>query len=996
MKKRHSLTGLISENPLLVVIAIVMFYCFNFTNNPVSAQDKPVATQQPAKANFYEIQKRFNDSWKGRKVTRGSGYKPFKRWEWYWEARVNRDGTFPPNNVVVKEWEKYCAENTYDAASAAGNWVPLGPSKPANRYFGAGRINCIAFHPTDANTFWVGTPAGGLWKTTDFGKTWTSNPAMESQPSLGVSDMVIDPNDPRIMYIATGDGDAAGMVNLINGSGDGDNKSIGILKSIDGGLSWQKTGLNWELKDQSLIARLIRHPASSDTLFAATSGGIYKTINKGDNWNAVTSVLNFSDIAFNPGNPRIMYASTRSAYITGSANPEKYRSGQIYRSTNGGATWDSVTRFSNVTRIKLAVTPQKTDLVEAVCVSEQQLRGLKAIYRFKDTGNEFKLTDTIVKLYKNCSNNYLNSAHDPEMHDDSCKGQGDYDLCYLINPLNVNERWLGGVNTYKSSDGGKEFRLVNYWADSVANIVEQVHADKHWFAFHPLKPGIFFECNDGGIYYTDNGGKRWKDISAGLQISQIYRIGSSYIEPDVVIAGFQDNGSQVRTDSSNTNKWVTPDIIGGDGMGCIIDWIDPGVMYASYSYGVIKRTTDGTWSRGNTKIITDFLMKEKNQTGAWVTPYVIHPKSPKTLYVGYRNIWRTTDRGDKWDSISNLPRTDNDKLLNTLAISESDPKVMWVSAGEKLYNTTDEWKNFKLISFKPLPANENMITGIAIHPTKPETVFITFSGYKSQQVYCTVNGGESWTNISGTGLPQLPVNCIAYEEDTKDALYIGTDAGVFYKDSQMTEWIPFNKNMPNVMISDLSIEYGTGKIRAATYGRGLWESDLYVATGFNKVNEQEIPKDGGIATGGGVYPTGSTVNMIATPTKKSNTFLGWYENGVKVHDSTTFTFVVQNNRNLIAKFENPSGLEDNLKSRIQLFPNPTKGVVEVRLDKGLGDDLQKIIVTSMQGKSVYESAAKAENDHFLLDLSANPQGNYVITLYFKSGEKVSYSLLITR
>ena len=136
--------------------------------------------------------------------------------------------------------------------------------------------------------------------------------------------------------------------------------------------------------------------------------------------------------------------------------------------------------------------------------------------------------------------------------------------------------------------------------------------------------------------------------------------------------------------------------------------------------------------------------------------------------------------------------------------------------------------------------------------------------------------------------------------------------------------------------------------------------------------------------------------MIATPTKKCNTFLGWYENGVKVHDSTTFTFVVQNNRNLIAKFENPSGLEDNLKSRIQLFPNPTKGVVEVRLDKGLGDDLQKIIVTSMQGKSVYESAAKAENDHFLLDLSANPQGNYVITLYFKSGEKVSYSLLITR
>ncbi len=988
MKIIKSFTQKVSGKPGLAFIAIVLTFGLVFPGNPISAQEKPAAPQ-PSKANFYEIQKRFNDSWQGRKVTRGSGYKPFKRWEWYWEARVNHDGTFPPNNVVVKEWEKYSAENAYDAANAAGNWVPMGPGKPANRYFGVGRINCIAFHPKDTNTFWVGTPSGGLWKTADFGKTWTSNPALDTQPSLGVSDMVIDTQEPRIMYIATGDGDAAGSVGEMNNSSLGDNKSIGVLKSIDGGLSWQKTGLDWALKDQSLIARLISHPASSDTLFAATSEGIYKTTNKGVKWDTCISSLNFSDIVFNPGNSKIMYASTRSASITGT-NPEKFRWGQIYRSTNGGATWDSVTRFSNVTRIKLAVTPQKTDLVEAVCVSKPG--GLRGIYRFKETGTELKLTDTVVRLCKDCSNNYLNSSHDPEMHNDSCSGQGDYDLCYLINPSNVNERWLGGVNTYKSSDGGKEFRLRNYWADSVANIVEQVHADKHWFVFHPLMPGIFIECNDGGIYYTDNGGKRWNDISAGLQISQIYRIGSSYIEPDVVIAGFQDNGSQVCTDS---NKWVTPETIGGDGMGCIIDWLDPDVKYASYSNGVIKRTTDGMWSKSNMKEITDSLTNYKKQSGAWITPYVIHPRSPQTLYVGYRNIMKTTNRGDNWDSISKLPLIAGDEKLKTLAISESDPKVMWASTVKKLYKTTDEWKTFDSISFRLLPVSKNMITGIAIHPGKPGTVFVTFSGYDSAKVYRTVNGGTSWTNISGTGLPKLPVNCIAYEEDTKDALYIGTDAGVFYKDSTSTKWEPFNKNMPNVMITDLSIEYGSGKIRAATFGRGLWESDLYVVTGSNKVNEKEIPKDGGIATGGGVYPTGSTVTLNATPTK-SNSFLGWYEDGVKVHDSATYTFVIQSNRNLIAKFGNPIGLEDKLKSRIQLFPNPSKGLVEVRLGKGQGGDLQKIIVTNMQGKSVYESAAKVGYDQFSMDLSANPQGNYLITCYFESGEKVSYTLLIKK
>jgi len=986
MKKQHSFSSQVSENPLVVVIAIIVFYCLIFSNNPVSAQEKPVAARQSAKTNFYEIQKKFNDTWKGRKVTKGSGYKPYKRWEWYWEARVNREGTFPSNNVVVNEWDKYVAENAFDAAAAAGNWVPMGPSKPESRYFGVGRINCIAFHPKDKNTFWVGTPSGGLWKTTDFGNTWTSNAAMDGQPSLGVTDIVIDPLHPLTMFIATGDGDAAGSVGEMNNSGVGDNKSIGVLKSIDGGTSWQKTGLNWELKEQSLIARLISHPASIDTMFAATSLCIYKTTDNGTTWDTCKWGLNFSDIVFNPGNPRIMYASTRSTLIKA---PDIYRWGQIYRSTNGGLTWDSVTSFTNVTRIKLAVTPQQTDMVEALCVAKSG--GLAGIYRFKETGTTFMLTDTVVKLYKNCSNNYLNSAHDPEMHDDSCAGQGDYDLCYLINPVNVNERWLGGVNAYKSSDGGKEFRLVNYWADSVVNIVEQVHADKHWFAFHPLQPGTFFECNDGGIYYTDSGGKRWKDISAGLQISQIYRIGSSYIESDVVIAGFQDNGSQVLTDSS---KWVTPETIGGDGMGCIIDWLDPDVKYASYSNGVIKRTTDGTWSKTNTKVITDSLPGK--QSGAWITPYVMHPLYPQTLYAGYRNIMKTTNQGNNWDSISNLPVISGDEKLKILVISESDPKVMWASTVRKLYKTINEWKTFDSISYLLLPVSKNMITGIAIHPEKPGTVFVAFSGYDSSKVYRTDNGGATWDNISGgTSLPKLPMNCIAYEEDTRDALYIGTDAGVFYKDSLMTEWIPFNKNMPNVMIADLSIEYGTGKIRAATFGRGLWESDLYVAPGSNKVNEKEIPKEGGVATGGGVYQTGSKVTMNATPAK-SNEFLGWYEDGVKVHDATTYEFIIQENRNLIAKFGNPLSIEDKLKSKIRLYPNPTKGALEISFEKELGKDLQKITVISLQGSRVFESDSTIGNDKISLDLSDNSPGNYIVTLYFKSGAKVSYTVLLSK
>jgi hypothetical protein len=211
----------------------------------------------------------------------------------------------------------------------------------------------------------------------------------------------------------------------------------------------------------------------------------------------------------------------------------------------------------------------------------------------------------------------------------------------------------------------------------------------------------------------------------------------------------------------------------------------------------------------------------------------------------------------------------------------------------------------------------------------------------------------------------------------------------------MTNWIPFNTNMPNVMITDLDISYSTGKIRAATFGRGIWESPLYVPSGSKKINDIEKPKNGGVATGGGVYPTGTKAKMNATPVK-SNGFLGWYENGIKVHDSATYEFIVQDNRNLVAMFGNPIGIDENLKSEIQIFPNPSKGNVEISLKKGQGADLQKTIVTNMQGINIYESGAKAENDHMSVDLSAKPQGNYIITLYFKSGEKVSYPLLISR
>ena len=233
--------------------------------------------------NFFAVQKAFNEYWKDKTPQKGVGYKQFRRWEWYYEQRVNADGSFPPNDVVVKEWNKYSETHGGNpkAPGTTGNWTPKGPNSSDGGYAGLGRINCIAFHPTDFNTFWVGTPAGGLWKTTNFGSTWST--VTDNIPVLGVSDIAINPSNPNIIYIATGDGDG-GSLSSCTGSTNGDTKSIGILKSIDGGNSWNTTGMNWSVTDAKLIRRLIINPNDPNILYAAASDGIWKTTNGGTTW----------------------------------------------------------------------------------------------------------------------------------------------------------------------------------------------------------------------------------------------------------------------------------------------------------------------------------------------------------------------------------------------------------------------------------------------------------------------------------------------------------------------------------------------------------------------------------------------------------------------------------------------------------------------------------------------------------------------------------------
>ena len=730
--------------------------------------------------NLFEIQKSFNDYWAPKNVKEGYydadgeklkayGWKQFKRWEWFWENRVDPEsGDFPKTSSFYELREFRDQNPPKKSGGQFGNWTSMGPNSSDGGYSGIGRLNCVAFHPTDNNTIYVGAAAGGIWKSSNGGGSWTT--LSDDNAVLGVSDIVVlSGGSSEIIYIATGDRDA------------GDNYSVGVLKSVDGGQSWNTTGLSWGQNYGRLINRLLIDPSNFDILYAATSYGLYKTINAGSSWTK-TSSLNFIDIEMKPGNSNVIYASTNTG-------------GDVYRSTDSGNSWSQIVNTDGK-RAQLAVSQNNPEIVYSlICGSDN---GLYGIYKSTNGGSSFNQVH-------GSSPNLLTYACDGS----GSGGQGWYDLCIAADPNNANNVFVGGVNTWESSNGGSTWSISNHWSTSCGGTATEVHADKHFLAFQN-NSSVLFECNDGGLYRTDDSGNTWDDLSNGLEISQLYRLGVAQTNSAYVVGGLQDNGTKARTGGS----W--DDVIGGDGMDCAIDPTNHNIQYGELYYGRIYRTTNN-WA-SSTCITTEF-----SNAGAWVTPYTLDPNNPSVIYVGYNDVWkRDMDGGSGWVRVSNL----GTYSLRSIAVAPSNSNVIVAATQSNFYRTTNGGGSWATI---PRPASAT-ITSVSIDSEDPDHLWASFGQFNSYGVYESKDGGLSWTNIS-TGLPAVPINSvIENKQNTKEMeLYAGTDVGVYLKLGD-ADWTMFSEGLPNVVVTELEIYYDSNPassiLRAATYGRGLWESDL--------------------------------------------------------------------------------------------------------------------------------------------------------------------------
>jgi len=708
---------------------------------------------------------------KAENEVRDENYEKFKRWEWYWESRVAPETEAFPKTTAWDVFKQYMANQPKAIQQKAiGNWVSVGPDKTPGGYAGLGRVNCVAFSPVDTNTLYVGTAAGGVWKTTDLGEHWT--PLGDFNMALGVADIVVENHGGQdIVYLGTGDKD------------HWDTYSVGVLKSIDGGQTWQKTGLDWKLTNQGMVYRILKDPNDDNTLWVSTNKGLFKTTNGGVTFNLIDA-HHFREIEFQPGSNTNMYAGDSW--------------GGIFYSIDGGNSWTQAVDKSgaNAGRVAIAVSADSANVVYGLIAASNN--GLYGVFRSNDYGHTFKVVqDSINLLGWSCSGN-------------DSGGQGWYDLVLVADPHNANKIYVGGVNNWTSDDGGYHWKLANHWSSTCGGKNDIVHADKHYMAFQPSTDALF-ECNDGGIYKS-KGGVHWNNLTNGMAISQIYRLSTSATVSDEVINGLQDNGTKL------LSSGIWHDVMGGDGMDCQIDYTDVNVQYGETPNGDITRTKNH-WLTG--KSISSGI----TGSGAWVTPFVLDPKAHRTIYIGYQDVFKSINQGDNWTKLSKW----GGRTLRSIAVAPSNPQYIYAATRSILYRSTDGGYTWKDITGS-LPVNVGSITYITVKNDNPNKVWITLGGYNNLGVFETRNGGESWDNIS-TGLPEIPVNCIVQNTLNKDTteLYAGTDLGVYVQKGR-SRWIPFMAHLPNVVVNDLEIWYdslGSGKLYAGTFGRGLWTSPLF-------------------------------------------------------------------------------------------------------------------------------------------------------------------------
>jgi photosystem II stability/assembly factor-like uncharacterized protein len=685
----------------------------------------------------------------------------------------------------------------------------------------SGRVVGFAVHPTDRGHYYVAAACGGVWKTTNAGITWT--PVFDNEGSYSIGIVVLDPKNPHIVWVGTGENNSQRSV----GYGDG------VYRSEDGGKSWKNVGL----KNSEHIGKIVIDPRNSNTVYVAAQGplwgpggdrGLFKTSDGGKTWKNVLPIsenTGITDVVLDPRNPDVLIAAAyqrrRHVWTLIDGGPES----ALYKSTDAGATWTKLKTglpTEELGRIGLAIAPSNPDIVYAIIESIDKKGG---IFRSADQGatwerrNEF---DVGAMYYGHL----------------------------VVDPANADRIYVMNVYIQVSDDGGKTLHRLGE---------KSKHVDSHTMWIDPHNPSYYLVGCDGGIYESCDRGVNWRFMS-NLPITQFYDVAVDEGGPFYhVYGGTQDNftlGGPARTKSihgiTNADWFVTQ---GGDGFHSRVDPKDPNIVYSEAQYGVLVRYDRRTGE--STGIQPQPGKDEAPLRWNWDSPLIVSPHSHTRLYFAANKLFRSDDRGDTWKAVSgDLTRQlDRNQLLvmakrwgadavaksastsfygNIVALTESPKKegLLYVGTDDGLIQvsegTNGGWR--KIDKFPGIP-DRTYVSRLLASQHDASVVYAAFDNHKNADfapyLLKSIDMGKTWTSIKGDLPANGPVLAIAEDHVDPNLLFVGTEFGVFFSVNGGEKWIRLKGGMPTISVHDLAIQKQENDLVVGTFGRGMYVLDDY-------------------------------------------------------------------------------------------------------------------------------------------------------------------------
>ncbi len=706
----------------------------------------------------------------------------------------------------------------------SNQWQLLGPAPQNGAFDGypqAGRVSGIAIDKTTSGAnqvIYIASANGGVWKTVNNGATWT--PMSDTQSSLAIGAIAIDPNNNQVIYGGTGESFKP-CADCYRGSG--------VLKSTDGGATWNLYGGSVFGSRNSGIARIRVNKNNSNEVWAASTLGLAKSTDGGVNWTLQNGLGGLP-----AGSGTIV---TDEIVIDDSVNPAVlytvYRSNGVYKSTDGGANWTKLTNglpgtgvYANRTR--MAIAPSNPSVLYSVTVNAS---GAAFSGSFNET---YYTTDAGATWSKMLA-----------MNANFAGTQGWYDLDLVVDPLNDNTVYFGGIDVYVTDNARGTSATGNF--RNISNVYTSpntggIHPDQHALVFAgcSVAPCRLYVGNDGGMFYTDNGTQTpgssvvYTNLNTvGLAITEFVGgdLGPNFATSPLAIGGTQDNGTMKYTTSQ---QW--DGIRGGDGGFAKINWQNPQRMYHTYysQTGLVslERSNDGgaTWQDASSGI-------DSSSGTLFYTNYTIDRGNPDHMLVGTNKVNESFDGGLTWevDSAALTTGSASNRYVSTVAVSPSNSALMWAGTNNsKIFKATNggtafAQSNWTEVTPAGIPADV-WHNEFWIDPKDPNTVYVVGGRFTRASgigtAYKTTDGGTSWTSVMGD-LPNLPItSIIAYDSVVGRVLVVGNDIGVFFSTNDGTNWTWANNGFPNTAVNQVVLDPAQTTIVAFTHGRSVWKTTL--------------------------------------------------------------------------------------------------------------------------------------------------------------------------